>query len=218
MNMTVPLFPLPNVVLFPKTLRPLHIFEPRYRAMIAEAISGEGLIGMMFLKDGWENQYDQNPPMESIGCLGRIIQHNQLPDGRYYITLLGISSFELISEIPSEPFRTGMIETREELSEEILSPLLFERLSNVVDEMVETLDLTRELSWIKESNLDHESLVHHWSAFLPFTPTEKQFLLESASIRIEAGRLYDLLLFRKFELLEDTSSIEPGSGTCDPLL
>ncbi|BAM06448.1 LON peptidase substrate-binding domain-containing protein [Leptospirillum ferrooxidans] len=218
MNMTVPLFPLPNVVLFPKTLRPLHIFEPRYRAMIAEAISGEGLIGMMFLKDGWENQYDQNPPMESIGCLGRIIQHNQLPDGRYYITLLGISSFELISEIPSEPFRTGMIETREELSEEILSPLLFERLSNVVDEMVETLDLTRELSWIKESNLDHESLVHHWSAFLPFTPTEKQFLLESPSIRIEAGRLYDLLLFRKFELLEDTSSIEPGSGTCDPLL
>jgi hypothetical protein len=216
--MTVPLFPLPNVVLFPKTLRPLHIFEPRYRAMIAEAISGEGLIGMMFLKDGWENQYDQNPPMESIGCLGRIIQHNQLPDGRYYITLLGISSFELISEIPSEPFRTGMIETREELSEEILSPLLFERLSNVVDEMVETLDLTRELSWIKESNLDHESLVHHWSAFLPFTPTEKQFLLESPSIRIEAGRLYDLLLFRKFELLEDTSSIEPGSGTCDPLL
>ena len=218
MNMTVPLFPLPNVVLFPKTLRPLHIFEPRYRAMVAEAISGEGLIGMMFLKDGWENQYDQNPPMESIGCLGRIIQHNQLPDGRYYITLLGISSFELISEIPSEPFRTGMIETREELSEEILSPLLFDRLSNVVNEMVETLDLTRELSWIKESNLDHESLVHHWSAFLPFTPTEKQFLLESPSIRIEAGRLYDLLLFRKFELLEDTSSIEPGSGTCDPLL
>jgi len=218
MNMTVPLFPLPNVVLFPKTLRPLHIFEPRYRAMVAEAISGDGLIGMMFLKDGWENQYDQNPPMESIGCLGRIIQHNQLPDGRYYITLLGISSFELISEIPSEPFRTGMIETREELSEEILSPLLFDRLSNVVNEMVETLDLTRELSWIKESNLDHESLVHHWSAFLPFTPTEKQFLLESPSIRIEAGRLYDLLLFRKFELLEDTSSIEPGSGTCDPLL
>ncbi|MHB1755892.1 MAG: LON peptidase substrate-binding domain-containing protein [Leptospirillum sp.] len=218
MNMTVPLFPLPNVVLFPKTLRPLHIFEPRYRAMVAEAISGDGLIGMMFLKDGWENQYDQNPPMESIGCLGRIIQHNQLPDGRYYITLLGISSFELISEIPSEPFRTGMIETREELSGEILSPLLFDRLSNVVNEMVETLDLTRELSWIKESNLDHESLVHHWSAFLPFTPTEKQFLLESPSIRIEAGRLYDLLLFRKFELLEDTSSIEPGSGTCDPLL
>ena len=218
MNMTVPLFPLPNVVLFPKTLRPLHIFEPRYRAMIAEALSGEGLIGMMFLKDGWENQYDQNPPVESVGCLGRIIQHNQLPDGRYYITLLGMSSFELISEIPSEPFRTGMIETREELSQEIFSPLLFDRLANVVDEMVETLDLVRELSWIKESNLDQESLIHHWSAFLPFTPTEKQFLLESPTIRIEAGRLYDLLLFRKFDFTEDPSSIEPGSGTCDPLL
>ncbi|EQD54408.1 Lon family ATP-dependent protease, partial [mine drainage metagenome] len=132
MDVTVPLFPLPNVVLFPKTLRPLHIFEPRYRAMIAQSIAGDRLIGMMFLKDGWENQYDQNPPVEPVGCLGRIIQHNQLPDGRYYITLLGISSFDLISEIASEPFRTGVIETREGLSDELLSPALFERLANVV--------------------------------------------------------------------------------------
>ncbi len=218
MNMTIPLFPLPNVVLFPRTLRPLHIFEPRYRAMVADAIAGEGLIGMMFLKEGWENQYDLAPPVETVGCLGRIIQHNQLPDGRYYITLLGLSTFDLVSEIPSDPFRTGVIETREEDPEGMISSLLFERLSSVVGEMIETLDLSRELSWIGESNLDHESLIHHWSAFLPFTPTERQFLLESSSTLIQAGRLYDLLLFRKFDLSGETSSIEPGSGACDPLL
>lgn len=218
MAITVPLFPLPNVVLFPKTLRPLHIFEPRYRALVSEAIKTDNLIGMVLLKEGWEEQYDKFPPIQSTGCLGRVIQSNRLADGRYYITLLGLSSFTIQEELEPGKFRKGLVDLNESFSTDSLSTTEFERLSQTVEETLGMMDLDRELSWIRDSTLEPEALVHHWSAFLPFSPEERQFLLESPTLKCQAGRLFDLLLFRRLENNADLRAGSSEPSTFEPYL
>src|SRR4051812_221270 len=94
----IPLFPLPNVVLFPATQIPLHIFEPRYRAMIADALDGERLIGLVMLRPGWEPAYDAEPPVYPIGCAGFITHADRLADGRYNIILRGLEKFRIMQE------------------------------------------------------------------------------------------------------------------------
>ena len=86
----VPIFPLPTVVFFPQTYLPLHIFEPRYREMIHEASTHGQCIGMALLKDGWEDEYEEAPPIYTEGCVGRIISSHKLSDGRYNIVLQGL--------------------------------------------------------------------------------------------------------------------------------
>src|SRR3954451_1252177 len=85
----VPLFPLPNVVLFPRAVLPLHIFEERYRAMIADALNGQRQIAMALLKPGWERDYYSRPEIEPIVCVGQILTHEQLGDGNYNLLLQG---------------------------------------------------------------------------------------------------------------------------------
>ena len=85
----LPLFPLPHVVLFPNVFLPLHIFEPRYREMVADAITGDRMIGMVLLRPGWEQDYEGRPPVYPIGCSGLITHVEQLADGRYNIVLRG---------------------------------------------------------------------------------------------------------------------------------
>ena len=87
---TIPLFPLPNVVLFPNVYLPLHIFEPRYRQMMDRALSGERVIGMVLLKPGYEHDYERTPPVYQVGCAGSITQFERLPDGRFNLVLKGI--------------------------------------------------------------------------------------------------------------------------------
>jgi Lon protease-like protein len=69
---TARLFPLPNLVLFPQVVQGLHIFEPRYRQLMADALDGDGLITLVLLKPGWEEEYDERPEVEPVGCLGKI--------------------------------------------------------------------------------------------------------------------------------------------------
>lgn len=107
-----PLFPLPNAVLFPHGLLPLHIFEPRYRQMTADALSGERLIAMSLLCPGWEkSSCPQSPPIHPIVGLGRIIAHERLDDGRYMLVLRGLSRARVISEERTDlPYRIGRLE------------------------------------------------------------------------------------------------------------
>ena len=86
-NRIIPLFPLPTTVFYPNTSLPLHIFEPRYRTMVADTLKGEGKIGMILLKPGWESDYQGTPEIMTIGCVGEITRHSELPEGRYNILL-----------------------------------------------------------------------------------------------------------------------------------
>jgi Lon protease-like protein len=111
---SAPLFPLPNVVFFPHILLPLHVFEQRYRQMVEDAISGEGLIAMALLKPGSENVYHtKHAPIYNMVCVGRIGAHEQLPDGRYNVALQGLSRAAVLDEEDSDlPYRTARLDLR----------------------------------------------------------------------------------------------------------
>src|SRR3989442_14185007 len=90
MSDLLPLFPLPNVVLFPNVFLPLHIFEPRYREMVADAVASDRMIGMGLLRPGWDRDYEGMPPVYPIGCSGVIKHVEALADGPFNIVLRGL--------------------------------------------------------------------------------------------------------------------------------
>lgn len=96
------LFPLPEVVLFPHCVLPLHIFEPRYRQMTEDALAGDRLIAMAKLKDGSDWNVEEDPPIESVACLGKIFDHRRLADGRYNLLLVGLKRVRLLHELPKD--------------------------------------------------------------------------------------------------------------------
>src|SRR6185436_12154807 len=99
---SIPIFPLPNVVLFPNVFLPLHIFEPRYRQMVDEALKGDRIIGMVLLRPGWQSDYEGRPPVYPIGCSGVITHAERLADGRFNIVLRGMEKFRIAAEEPTE--------------------------------------------------------------------------------------------------------------------
>jgi Lon protease-like protein len=118
---TAPLFPLPDVVHFPHLLLPLHIFEPRYREMVADALEGERLIAMALLKPGSTTTAGA-PPIHEVVCLGRITADQQTEDGRYYLVLQGLSRARIVREEADEQaYRIAQLELQPD-SESPFSP------------------------------------------------------------------------------------------------
>ena len=108
---TARLFPLPNLVMFPHVLQPLHIFEPRYREMVEEALAGDRLIAMALLAPGWETEYEGRPAVCPVVCLGRIASHQRLDDGRLNMLLAGLRRARLLRELPPDKlFREAEVE------------------------------------------------------------------------------------------------------------
>jgi uncharacterized protein len=110
----VPVFPLPNVVLFPGMFLPLHIFEPRYRQMTADCLAGERLLAMALLKPGWQQDYEGSPPIHDIVGVGKIVEDATLPDGRYNLVLLGLTRVRIVEEIGKGMYRTARVEILED--------------------------------------------------------------------------------------------------------
>jgi Lon protease-like protein len=107
----VPLFPLPNVVLFPRAVLPLHIFEQRYRMMTADALSGNRQIAMALLRPGWEKNYYARPAIDPVVCVGTIVSHELLPDGNYNFLLQGHTRARIAEElIIDKPYRLARLE------------------------------------------------------------------------------------------------------------
>jgi uncharacterized protein len=108
-ELTVALFPLPGLVFFPQAVLPLHIFEERYREMTADALAGSRLIAMALLKPGWQKDYYQSPAIEPVICVGRILNNEQLPDGKYNLLLQGELRAEIVQEIQKRPYRIAKV-------------------------------------------------------------------------------------------------------------
>jgi Lon protease-like protein len=195
----IPLFPLPNVVFFPKTFLPLHIFEPRYREMLADAQAGPRCIGMVLLKDGWERDYYGNPPIFDVGCIGRLAGVEPLPDGRSNILLHGLFRFEVRDQLCDKSYRQARVSLKPDSEMEGLSLQMRAELTELLVRYVGTGgDEAFWRDWLRP-DIDDEVLINNISAGLDVTPLEKQFLLEADSLRQRAGRILDLL---KFELCE----------------
>ena len=196
-TLTIPLFPLPNVVFFPKTFLPLHIFEPRYRVMVRDASQGDQLIGMVLLKDGWEQGYDGTPPIHPVGCVGKIVALDLLDDGRFNLILYGQRRFSVETEFQAKSYREAQVrgergEHWRRLSEELTQELLvmFQRVA-------ERQSLSREMAKLMKIGDDPEVLVNLLSSDLPLTVVEKQFLLESSSLEQQARRVAELIRLRQ---------------------
>lgn len=102
----IPLFPLEQVTLLPQQVLPLHIFEPRYRQLVDDALDGAGLIAMaVFAGKRWKQEYHARPPIEPAVCVGHIAQHEKLPDGRYNILLYGVCRARVLEELPPSDVR-----------------------------------------------------------------------------------------------------------------
>jgi len=106
----IPIFPLQDVTLLPSATAPFHIFEPRYREMIAGALAGDSIIGMAVLEPGHEAEYEGRPPEFAIGCAGVIVSAERLSDGRYNIVLRGLTRFRILGEDHSRAYRLAEVE------------------------------------------------------------------------------------------------------------
>src|SRR5215208_226924 len=124
----VPIFPLPNVVLFPRTYLPLHVFEPRYRQMVTDATAGGQCIAMALLKEGWESEYYGNPPIYSLVCVGRLMSVQPLPDGRSHILLQGLERCDIQEEHFDKPYREATIAVKPQATERDLAREIRRRL------------------------------------------------------------------------------------------
>jgi len=98
----VRLFPLPDLVMFPHVMQPLHIYEPRYRDLLNAALDSDGLIAMSMLAPGWEADYDGRPPLMPTACLGKVVTHQRQDNGHYNILLLGLRRIRIERELPAE--------------------------------------------------------------------------------------------------------------------
>jgi uncharacterized protein len=180
---------------------PLHIFEPRYRQMVADAHTMGTCIGMALFKEGWEENYYGNPAIYALGCVGRVVCTQNLPDGRSNIVLQGICRYKILEEdCDRTPYRQARIilvpqEISDPLTREVRADLLTVlQKSFVYDDRDQAL-----LRNGVETELSDEVLVNTLSTSLDFTPLEKQLLLEADTVRQRARRLSDLLQFKRYE-------------------
>jgi Lon protease-like protein len=192
----IPIFPLPNVVLFPEVPLPLHIFEPRYCAMVRDALAGSGLIGMVLLRGDWADDYQGAPEIYRTGCVGRIVETTPLPDGKFNIVLAGIREFTIVSEQRERAYRQATVEWREQRD----SPLpvgLRSRLVQMIERYVGRSgdDLAHEL--LGDARLDDQTLINFFAFWLDFGPIEKQCLLEATGAD-RAQRLLEVLEFHLY--------------------
>ena len=202
---TIPIFPLPNVVLFPNVFLPLHIFEPRYKAMVADALKGDRLIGMVLLRPGWEGEYDGRPAIFPTGCAGLITHHEQLPDGRFNIVLRGLQKFHVLDEESGRPYRIARVSTiHEPLREEDQEPIreARRRLESLIVPQPEGPGHDAKVP----PSMPDEDLVNALAQYMELEPMEKQALLEREGLLARCRSLIELLEMKMIVAKHDWTS------------
>jgi uncharacterized protein len=191
---TLPLFPLPNVVLFPSVFLPLHIFEPRYRELVGDALAGDRLIGVVLLRPGWESDYEGRPEVYPVGCAGLVTFSEKHADGRYNIVLRGLEKFTILGEDEGRNYRIARIEpVMEEPSESDKAIIRAERRR--LEALLVPKPQGRVDSTVPPSMAD-EDLVNALAQYLDLEPVEKQALLEREGLVARCRSLIDLLEMR----------------------
>ncbi len=168
----IPIFPLPSTVFYPKTLLPLHIFEPRYRQMVKESLDSHRLIGMVKLMPNWEEKYWENPEIQNIGCVGKMERVSSLEDGKYNIYLTGLSRFRILEEIPGKPYRQAKVELLKDSNDSVL----------------------------QAHEIEDHPVIRHYNNFIELLPSKAKIPLQiDAQLCKTLGNLIDLIV-HQFEL------------------
>jgi uncharacterized protein len=188
---TIPIFPLAGALLLPRRPLPLNIFEPRYLAMIDDAISGERLIGLVQPSAG-EAAVEPRPELYPIGCVGRITQFGETGDGRCLITLTGIARFRILGEASvATPYRQAQVDFSDFAADfhEGEGEADVDRKA-LVGALRDFADANRfKVDWDDIEKASNEALVNGLSMLSPYGPKEKQALLEAATLQARAEML-----------------------------
>ena len=200
-ELTLPIFPLGNVVLFPDAAVPLHLFEPRYRQMMADALQGERRIGMATVRPDHVHEMAGDPPLYPIGCAGIIERHEELADGRYQLVLRGASRFEWVEEVPRPAerlYRIARVRLRGETegdAEEAtaLRERVIEHLEAVAERLGEGARRSFDAAELRALSL--RAFANGVAQSIALPPQEKQSLLEADSVEERLRRLEGALGF-----------------------
>jgi len=185
----ISIFPLVGAVLYPELQLPLHIFEPRYRAMISDALARDRRIGMIQPQRG-----EEGAPLFSVGCLGKIGNVEALDDGRFNIVLEGEARFRVLRELDvTTPFRQVEAELIEEAVDQHLAPVERASFEREARRFAEAQGYG--VDWESVARLDDVSLINGVSQIAPFDAAAKQALLEAANVNARCELLIQLMQF-----------------------
>ena len=199
----IPLFPLSNVVLFPEARVPLHIFEQRYRDMMAAALEGDRTLGMVTVLPDHQGEMAGDPPVFPVGCAGFIAAHQRLADGRYDLVLQGTGRFRILQEDPpdgSRLYRCALVEMVDEAETTPEPGVLRDRRARVVD-MLEVLARRAsggepiDIESDRLDQLDDSTFTNALCAAIGLSTVEKQGLLEAEGTCERLERLESVLHF-----------------------
>ena len=202
----VPIFPLAGALLFPRAQLPLHIFEPRYRAMVRDALASDGLIAMIQPKPGagdpgggGEAGASEAPALFEVGCIGRIASSDELADGRFNIVLEGLGRFRVAREAEVDTPYRQVDADRDGFDEEAEpEPLGIAQRAELERESRRYADaLGYQVDWEAVSRLDDEMLVNGIAQIAPLDVGSKQALLEAADIAERADLLVQFMQFQR---------------------
>ena len=211
---TARLFPLPNLVLFPHVMQPLHVFEPRYRAMLAEALSGDRLITMGVLAPGWERDYEGRPPVRPVACLGRVIVSQRLAAGAYNVLLVALRRVRLVRELPpAKSFREAVAE----ICEDRYPPQQFGKTASLVRKLrgaflrilADLPQAHEQLDQLLGSDLSLGTLTDIVSYMLDIGLDAKEALLAETNVHRRAKLLLE-------HLSRASSDLQPAAAGAQP--
>jgi Lon protease-like protein len=188
----IPVFPLSGVIFFPNTNLPLNIFEPRYLSLVSDAMKTNKYMGMIQAKNETSNVY-------SVGCLGKIIEHKQTKDGRILVNLVGVSRFQIQTEINNDKlyreFEVSYEKFLDDLDEKIISEPI-----NELNKLYEKTKIFFKknglmLNWNEFEKLDLNQKINTLAMIAPISNEEKQTILESIHINSKAKTLSEIIEF-----------------------
>ncbi len=207
----LPLFPLPNIVFFPHTRLPLHVFEPRYRQMVQDVLESDQRFGIVLLRPGWESEYFGAPEVFECGTLGTIEQAVALENGRYNIVVRGDARFKILDEVSRLPYRTARVVMQPEVEREAtVSYAQREWLADLSRQYLRYLPEQSAVPEIETVNLD--ALTNALIMSLNLDIEEKQKLLEMNDVVRRAEEIGNELASR----IESMRFLAPYRRTNDP--
>ena len=191
----IPIFPLSNFIIFPKTTVPLNIFEPRYIQMIDDSMKSNRYIGMIQPKKSGDLK---KPDLHKVGCIGKITSFNETEDGRYLIVLNGVCRYEVINEVSSDKlyreceiefknFSKDLMEQEEQIKFAELKQV-FKKLKNLFEQQ------GYQINWKDLENQSTEQTINTLSMASPFTLEEKQILLDTENLKERKNKLEEILM------------------------
>ena len=203
----IPVFPISNFIIFPKTTVPLNIFEPRYLDMVNSSMKSNKYIGMIQPKK--KNNDNENPELHSIGCLGKIVSFNETNDGRYLIELKGILRFKTLKEIETlnkfrefevdySNFTHDLDEEKEEIKFSDLE-LIFKNLKSLFEKRGFIIN------WKQLEKQSLDETINALAMASPFSLEEKQVLLEAENLDIRKNKISQILNTYSFDDFNNTT-------------